>query len=149
MPTHRIYLKGPWDVSRLDRDEPAVRVVMPASWQTLFGDESGRAEFRRKFNLPTNLEAHEQVWIVFDGLRGEIAVSLNGQRLGQIADSEETAEFEITRHLVLHNELIVDVNFGGADPGSRPGGLWGTVALEIRFDGSRHSTRSLSGPLSG
>ena len=78
-----------------------------------------------------------------------IAVSLNGQRLGQIADSEETAEFEITRHLVLHNELIVDVNFGGADPGSRPGGLWGTVALEIRFDGSRHSTRSLSGPLSG
>ena len=133
MPTHRMHLKGPWEVRRLDRDEPASRILMPASWQTLFGDEPGRAEFRRKFNLPTNLEAHEHVWIVFDGIRGEVAVSLNGQRLGQIADSVATAEFEITRHLRLNNELIVELSFGGADLVSEPGGLWGPVALEIRF----------------
>ncbi len=136
MPIHRIHLKGPWDVRRLDRDEPASRILMPASWQTLFGDEPGLAEFRRKFNLPTNLEAHEYVWIVFDGIRGSVKVSLNGHTLGQIADSVATAEFEITRHLLLHNELIVELTFAGADPDNGPGGLWGTVALEIRFRGN-------------
>jgi len=118
----------------MDRDEPARRVVLPASWQTLFGAESGRAEFGRKFNQPTNLESHEHVWVVFDGIRGEATVRINRQPLGQIAPTAATAEFEITRHLVLHNELVVDLSFvPDADP-AQPGGLWGPVALEIRFD---------------
>ena len=134
MPTHRLHLKGPWEVRRLDRDEPARRVVLPASWQTLFGAESGRAEFRRKFNQPTNLESHEHVWVVFDGIHGEAAVRINRKPLGQISPTVATAEFEITQQLVLHNELVVELSFvPDADP-AQPGGLWGPVALEIRFD---------------
>ena len=85
----------------MDREEPSRRVTMPASWQTIFeGSSCGRAEFRRTFNQPTNLEAHEHVWIVFQGVRGAGWVDLNGQRLGGIEggihNDDETAEFEIT-----------------------------------------------------
>ncbi len=132
MPTHRIQLKGPWDVRRLDQDKPPTRVFMPASWVAIFGEESGRAEFRRKFNQPTNLESHEQVWVVFDGVGGEGLFRINGQIIGPI--SAPTAEFEITRQLSLHNELIVELAVfvdRASDPQS---GLWGLVALEIRSE---------------
>ncbi len=133
MPVHRMFLKGPWEVRRLDREEPSRRVVLPASWQTIFeGSRCGRAEFRRKFHQPTNLESHEQVWIVFQGVRGAAGVDLNGQRLGGIDINDETAEFEITPHLTLHNELVVQFMFEANDAPDLPGGLWGPVALEIR-----------------
>lgn len=133
MPVHRMFLKGPWEVRRLDREGPARRVRLPASWQTIFpGSNCGRAEFRRKFNQPTNLEAHEHVWIVFQGVRGTASVDLNGQRLGGIDIADDTAEFEITPHLALHNELIVQLTFEANDSSEQPGGLWGPVALEIR-----------------
>lgn len=132
MPTHRIQLKGPWEVRRLDQDKPPMRVFMPASWVAIFGEESGRAEFRRKFNQPTNLESHEHVWIVFDGIGGEGMFRINGHDLGPISAS--TAEFEITRLLSLHNELIVELVVL-ADRASDPqSGLWGLVALEIRSE---------------
>ena len=133
MPVHRMFLKGPWEVRRLDRDEPARRVMMPASWQTIFeGSSCGRAEFRRKFNQPTNLEAHEHVWIVFQGVRGAVGVDINGQRVGVIEIGDDTAEFEITPHLALRNELVVQLTFWVGSPPDQPGGLWGPVALEIR-----------------
>lgn len=132
MPVHRMFLKGPWEVRRLDREEPSRRVTLPASWQTIFGDEAGRAEFRRKFNQPTNLESHEHVWIVFQGVCGAAWVDLNSQRLGGIDIADETAEFEITPHLALHNELVVQLTFEANDSHDQPGGLWGPVALEIR-----------------
>ena len=133
MLVHRMFLKGPWEVRRLDCDEPTLRVKLPASWQAIFqGSNSGRAEFRRKFNQPTNLESHESVWIVFQGVRGAAWVNLNGQRLGDIDIDDATAEFEITRHLALHNELVVQLTFRIGAPPDQPGGLWGPVALEIR-----------------
>lgn len=133
MPVHRMYLKGPWEVRRLDRDEPSRRVTLPASWQTIFeGNSCGRAEFRRKFNQPTNLESHEHVWIVFQGVRGAAWVDLNGQRLGEINPDTMTAEFEITQHLALHNELIVRLTIQIGSVSNQPSGLWGPVALEIR-----------------
>ena len=132
MPVHRMFLKGPWEVRRLDREEPARRVTMPASWQMIFDDETGRAEFRRTFNQPTNLEAHEHVWIVFQGVRGAAWVDLNGQRLGGIDIGDDTAEFEITPHLALRNELVVQLTLWVGSLPDQPGGLWGPVALEIR-----------------
>jgi beta-galactosidase/beta-glucuronidase len=134
MPTHRMHLKGPWNTRWLNRDEPARQVVMPSDWQSLFGDEAGTVEFRRKFNQPTNLEPHEHVWVVFDGILGAAQARLNGQRLGRIADNVTTAEFEITPHLRLHNELVVELTFDPQSAGGVPGGLWGPVALEIRFE---------------
>lgn len=127
-----MFLKGPWEVRRLDRDEPSRRVTMPASWQTIFGDETGRAEFRRTFNQPTNLDAHDQVWIVFQGVRGAGWVDINGQRLDSIKTENQTAEFEITPHLWQHNELVVQLAFGAGSAPDQLGGLWGPVALEIR-----------------
>ena len=109
--------------------------MMPASWQTIFeGSSCGRAEFRRTFNQPTNLEAHEQVWIVFQGVRGAAWVDFNGQRLGGIKIGDDTAEFEITPHLSLRNELVVQLTFWVGSPPDQPGGLWGPVALEIRSE---------------
>ena len=134
MATHRIQLKGPWDVRRLDEDAPAARVFMPTSWQEIFDTATNRAEFRRKFNQPTNLEDHEQVWIVFDGIRGEGSVRLNGGDLGSIALTRSTAEFDITKQLALHNELVVELAFRADSNSDALGGLWGLVALEIRFD---------------
>ena len=132
MPTHRIHLKGPWDVRRLDRDEPTSRVFMPASWQAVFGSEFGQAEFRRKFNQPTNLESHEHVWIVFDGIGGEGSIRINGQNLGPITSATSSAEFEITRHLSLHNDLVVELTVFSEKGADSQSGLWGPVALEIR-----------------
>ena len=95
------------------------------TWNSL---ESG------KFNQPTNLEDHEQVWVVFDGIGGEGSVRLNGQDLGAIAMTRSTAEFDITRQLALHNELVVELAFRVNGDSDALGGLWGLVALEIRFD---------------
>jgi beta-galactosidase/beta-glucuronidase len=132
-----MHLKGPWDFQRLDRDEPEGRAVMPMAWRELFGTEAGRVEFRRKFNMPTNLEAHEHVWIVFDGIGGEAAVSVNREPLGHIAVDQSKVEFEITPFLNVHNELCVDLNFDPALVSPESGGLWGPVALEIRFDDAK------------
>jgi beta-galactosidase/beta-glucuronidase len=130
-----MFLKGPWEARRLNREEPSRRVTLPANWQTIFdGSSCGCAEFRRRFNQPTNLEAHEHVWIVFQGVRGAGWVSLNGQRLGGIEFGDETAEFEITPHLAQHNELVVQLTFDVGSPLDQPGGLWGPVALEIRSE---------------
>lgn len=137
MPTHRMHLKGPWDFYWLDREEPDGRAVMPMSWRELFGAESGRVEFRRKFNMPTNLEAHEHVWIVFDGIGGESTVSVNRELLGHIAADQSNAEFEITSLLNVHNELCVALSFDPARVPPELGGLWGPVALEIRFDDAK------------
>ncbi len=134
MPAHRIHLKGPWDVRRLDRDEPSIRVFMPATWEAIFGEDAGRAEFRRKFNQPTNLEPHEHVWVVFDGIGGEGLARLNGFDLGPIDRTAPTAEFEITRLLTLHNELSVELNVMSEPATAALNGLWGAVAVEIRFD---------------
>ncbi len=107
---------------------------MPMSWRELFGVNAGRVEFRRKFNMPTNLESHEHVWIVFDGIGGDSAVSVNRKSLGHVAADKSKAEFEITSLLNVHNELCVDLSFDPARAPPQSGGLWGPVALEIRFD---------------
>lgn len=134
MTAHRMHLKGPWEVRRLDREEASRRVVMPTDWRALFGDQSTRAEFRRKFNQPTNLEAHEHVWIVLEGIRGDATVRLNGHLLGTISHETTQAGFEITSFLRLHNELVVELSFAPDQHPEQLGGLFGPVVLEIRFD---------------
>jgi hypothetical protein len=155
MSVHRIQLKGPWEFEWLAADErspsagPARssgpedelgarhlagehRVHMPATWQSLFGDAAGRARFRRRFNRPTNLDADERVFLVFDGISGAAEISLNGHGLGAVTGAAFSAEFEATPLLEPANVLLVELVFNPADHPEQPGGLWAPVALEIR-----------------
>ncbi len=134
MPSHRMHLKGPWEVFAIPgSDQPCeIRTVtMPQSWRTLFGSVAGTARFRRAFHRPTNLDPHETVWIVLTEVGGTGRVWLNDQPCGTFdALSASPPRFEITHHLKPRNHLIVEVTF---DPGSTTaeGGLYGAVALEI------------------
>ena len=141
MKSHRIQLKGPWDYewksANIDGSEPVSRsgtVTMPRDWQSIFGDRSGTAEFRRKFHRPSNLESHETVILNFTEIRGLVAVWLNRHQLDEIVRTGPAVEVDVTSRLNEFNELRVEVAF---DPRSEPnvsGGLYGPVALDIRWE---------------
>lgn len=134
---HRIRLRGPWDVAlgKIGGSSPADasfrRVTLPASWQELFGSQSGTAWFRRRFNQPTGLEPHERVWIALSDVPGEVGLSLNGSRAALHPDGERRLVADVTGLLAPANRLEISVAF---DPGMCPatnGGLWQPVCLEI------------------
>lgn len=154
MPAHRIRLRGPWEYEWLapplqppeqqDRSDtkcPAAqgRVKMPIDWRSLFGDRVGKVRFRRRFGCPTNLEPHERVFLVFDGIGGEAQVTLNDRPLGAIAAEKDTAEFEVTGLLNWRNQMTVDIDFDPARSPGRPGGLWAAVVLEMRWESGTES----------
>jgi hypothetical protein len=136
MPTHRMHLKGPWQCEWLSPADVSVasieRVKMPIDWRSVFGEQAGRARLRRKFHKPTNLDADERVFIVFDGIGGRGEVRLGDQVLGQVDETVSTASFEITAALQPANELLVDLEFDPSRHLEMAGGLWGPVAIEIR-----------------
>ena len=110
---------------------------MPADWSALLGrDFRGRVRHQRFFHCPTGLGAGERVWLVCDGATDSAVVTLNGQRLGEIAGAAAAARFEVTELLQLRNELLIDVSFPAElSPDDaihdRCGGLTGEVRLEI------------------
>jgi hypothetical protein len=130
---HRIRLRGPWECQPLSRTDGGpvpgpLRMSLPSRWdEGGLRDFAGRVRFTRRFGLPTNLDASEQVWLLFEGIEGAAVVTLNGVRLGVHEVANEPFEFDITRLLRPRNELQVEVE----SPNPR-GGLWGEVALEIR-----------------
>ena len=135
MPAHRMHLKGPWEIEIPEGGDLAAvprRVKLPASWQELFGDFRGTLRFCRRFHKPTNLDEHERVWLVFDGLGGLARVYVNDQELGTVGPTTPTGEFDITPLLQFTNRLHVDVGFIEPAASTAPGGLWAPVALEIR-----------------
>jgi beta-galactosidase/beta-glucuronidase len=152
---HIIRLRGPWQLRPLVRfvtggegehreeplDAPPCRVSVPGDWTDALGcDFLGRARYTRPFNRPTNLEPHERVWLVLEGVDLQGSVLLNGLLLGSAAGCQTAVRFDITMALTLHNLLEVDVTMTAAalpDPSVRParaglaGGLTGEVRLEI------------------
>ncbi len=145
MEPHRIRLKGPWNYRWLKtlysgkepvsaektNFSPEGTVQMPMSWQKLFGEKEGIAQFERRFQSPTNLESHERVAIVFIGMRGSGTVTLNSQSLGKIETSEKIQRFDITNRLQLSNLLSIEMTCGNNVNFNTPAGLYGTVAIEI------------------
>ena len=89
--------------------------------------------YRRGFNRPTGLAAHERVFLVVDRVGAPARVALNGEVLGEVRGAA-SARFEITQRLQPHNELTFEVT-GSADtaapPAGQPGGPIGEVRLEI------------------
>jgi hypothetical protein len=140
---HRIRLRGPWECEPLARlvtrsdggvdtvttDLPVKRrVLMPCRWGAAGLHEfAGRVRFVRRFGYPGRLDAHERVWLTFEGVDQSAQVTLNGQHLGNHVGAQEPFEFEVTALLRERNELIVDVEAPRGD-----GGLWGEVAMEVR-----------------
>jgi hypothetical protein len=112
---HRIRLRGPWDC------EPLGRVTMPCRW-----DHAGRVRCRRRFGYPGRIDDYERVWLTVAGAGGSMQVWLNGERLGSPDHGGGPFEFDVTRLLRPHNELVIDVEV------PEGGHLWDEVALEVR-----------------
>ena len=136
MGIHRIQLKGPWSATLINRvnsagTEPQT-VTMPQDWATVFGNVAGTARFERRFHCPTNLDANEQVYLVFTQLTGTGNAYLNGEPLGKFAMVSQQLEFEVTRQLRPFNQLAIEIDFDPNHHIGNPGGIYGVVALEIR-----------------
>ena len=153
---HPIRLHGPWEfqalpTSALPVDSGAVpksgptlqRLRIPCDWGDLLSaDFHGRVRFRRGFNSPTQLDRHEHVWLVCEGVDPAGTVTLNGQLLGNVRGYALPAEFDVTSLIGPRNELQIDIDWpfasGGANSPPRPGrerlpgGIVGEVRLEIR-----------------
>lgn len=155
---HVIRLRGPWEyepiarvsiaangtrIENRDNLPPSGRQHLPADWRLSLGtDFRGRVRYTRRFGLPTNLEPHEQVWLVIDGVDYFATAKVNGQPLGEFVGYETSREFDITRSLGERNLLTLEVELpayaaGAAAPKRSgreklPGGPIGEVRLEIR-----------------
>jgi hypothetical protein len=101
---HRIHLRKPWDVEPLD---------------------AGRARLRRRFGRPTNLGPEEHVWLTYEDAPAGASLWLNGTLIGRRDGPAGPFEFDVTEQLRERNEVWVEFE-------SKPGELWGAVALEVR-----------------
>lgn len=138
---HCIRLRGPWDCQPLERHvehsgrmevekdalPPPLKMTVPCRWKDGgLHDFSGRVRFVRGFGYPSRIDAHERLWLTFEGADADADVWLNGQFLGR-HEGAGSFEYEVTEALKARNELAVEVESPSAD-----GGLWGEVALEVR-----------------
>jgi hypothetical protein len=83
---------------------------VPGDWGDALGAAfRGRVRYRRSFNWPSQLESHERVWLVIEGVDAHGEASLNGQPLGTIDGYALPARFDITPRLAKHNELLLDI----------------------------------------
>ncbi len=127
---HVIRLRGPWELaieaaaSDASRRVPASqRITVPCNPGELLGaDFAGQVRLIRPFNTPTNLDPHERVYLVLEGLPPAAVLALNGAALPCPADCDP-ARVDITAGLALHNRLEVTLEL--------PGGSLGEVRLEI------------------
>lgn len=155
---HEIRLRGPWEyepLARLRRTADGEtrelsgelpgpgRMELPGHWGAAVGEDfCGRVRFLRRFAQPTQLDPHERVWVVCEGVDAYGSMALNGDELGPIAGYAVPASFEITDLLDPRNELYLTVELPEVEPGgprplrpgreSLPGGPIGVVRLEVR-----------------
>jgi len=161
VPVHVIRLRGPWEYRPLARtvmladgscrsevgDLPAAgRIKLPADWGSTLGcDFRGRVAYLRRFGRPTGLGAADRVEIVITRIDAWGSVRLNGRELGEIPVGGHVWRCDITSHMAVRNELLVEVELprvtGDSPPPVRPGreglpgGLIGEVRLEIIASG--------------
>ena len=107
---HLIRLRGPWtyelsEAEQVQRGE----ISLPAIWSAFVpADSHGSVTLVRRFGRPTGLEQAPSVWLVVDA--GELpgTVFLNGERLGEIAPSSQTARGDVLSRLLPRNELRLE-----------------------------------------
>jgi hypothetical protein len=127
--SHRIRLHGPWEVQPHHPHSPPGRMTIPGTLREGgWNGYVGGVLFVRRFGRPTNLDANEQVWLLFERVAGLATIRLNGELLGS---TDGQAQFNVTERLAARNELLVD-----AEVADDCGGLVGSVILEIKASGA-------------
>jgi hypothetical protein len=88
---HTIRLRDPWDATP---------------------QADGTVRFTRHFNRPTGLESGDCVWLVIEGAAQPLAVTLNGNLVGQASrlPAHDSARYEITPLLQPRNKLEIDLS---------------------------------------
>lgn len=102
---HTIRLQRAWQRLEWDADETLLSnrgVILPDD-QPL-DERSIFVTYERRFNRPSNLEPHEQVWLRTELLMHCHRVAINEQRLPLAAGA---AEVELTTQLLPHNYLQI------------------------------------------
>jgi hypothetical protein len=95
--------------------------VLPASFADA-GLSAGEVQLRRRFGYPGQIDPDERVWLVVERPARPLAVSLNGERLGECAD---TTQWDVTARLAARNELLVVTEASAGEP-------WAEVEMEVR-----------------
>jgi|GEM_PF-415199 len=148
---HRIQLKGPWDFqlgnawSADTRHEPRSQTIrLPCRFADVgLTGINDPVSLVRRFGRPREVSDYERLWITCAGADYLSHWYLNGDLLGSHIGAFDPFEFEVTSSLRSRNELrvLVECPDGTVLPSGEPvwrgalppgGGLWGTVALEIR-----------------
>lgn len=133
---HRIRLRGPWKYRWLNTNAPAVAEPQtfrhPEEWLDLIAGKTGRMELSRVFHAPTNMEPHEQLFVVLTGVHATGEVFLNGASLGPFDTHVNCYEFGCPLPLPWTNTLTIELAFGAITVPSMIPGLYDSVELVIR-----------------
>jgi hypothetical protein len=122
---HRIRLRGPWEAEPLDPPGTVRRIDMPARLGDCGLGGCRRVLLRRRFGRPRQLDEHERVWLVGEGLSGTAEIRLNDDPIGTCSGGPFA--IAVNAHIADRNVLDIDLVVAGADDG-----LCGDVAVEIR-----------------
>lgn len=106
--THRIRLRGPWNVQRASQEGGGEIAIFhfPEAWGATAGGECGTFRFSRRFGCPTGIGPRQTIWL-------EIAASatgrvdLNEQDLGRISPGVNS--FNVTSRLRDGNQVEVEL----------------------------------------
>lgn len=142
-------MRGPWQATVVSSETGAANKSFKTAVESDWGSELGTGFFgvvryERKFNRPTGLVPNQQVSIVVTEVDFFAECRLNDQDLGSFTFGDSGSSFQVAGLLKDFNHLIIDVRLSKedqqhpsrADRRELPGGLIGTVYLEIENEGS-------------
>jgi hypothetical protein len=129
---HRIRLQGPWQCDAVARSnagtQPMSFPVMPPGRLRDLGlaGFAGRVQFRRRFGYPGRIDAHERIWLTFQGTTQPFTIALNGQDLSRPEPEDDGFSIHVTELLKARNELVVDLDAPNDET------VLGATTMEVR-----------------
>ena len=121
---HTIRLRGPWEYRPASQPTAALqRLKLPADWASVASEEPEAFEFYRSFQMPTGIEAEDEIYLVLQQLPSA-ELELNGQPLGSTT-TDAAARFSIKQHLAQRNQLKITLSLTANQPCN------GEVAIQI------------------
>jgi hypothetical protein len=145
---HPMRLRGPWNWATLAPAETKTGTVnVPADWGEILNHEfAGPVRFSRHFQAPSQLEPHERLFVVVQGIDAAGTVRVNETELGQITGGyPASAAFDITPLLAPRNRLEIDVTVPPGTPRYGREGKAGGIVREIRLEVRTEAYLEISG----